>query len=74
MTLDSLDTDYLESLNKNPINTMAVMDGCADDYCHVTQTGFFYTVKGSSKETVIFCGDRWSDFADNGIINWFLVL
>lgn len=50
-----------------PANRMLVMNGCADDYAHVTQTGFFYTVKGTKQETVIFCGDRWADFAGNGI-------
>jgi hypothetical protein len=46
---------------------MQVMDGCAADYAHVTQTGFFVTVKGSKQETVIYCGDRWADFAGNGL-------
>ncbi|MBW4889975.1 family 43 glycosylhydrolase [Mucilaginibacter sp. HMF5004] len=50
-----------------PFNNMQVMDGCADDYAHVTQTGFFYTIKGSKQETVIYCGDRWADFAGNGL-------
>ena len=46
---------------------MATMRDCEADYCHVTQTGFFVTVHGSEQETVIFCGDRWSDFANNGL-------
>lgn len=50
-----------------PTNNMQVMNGCADDYAHVTQTGFFYTIKGSKQETVIYCGDRWADFAGNGL-------
>ena len=50
-----------------PINQMEVMNGCTDDFAHVTQTGFFYTVKGSKQETVIFCGDRWANFAGNGL-------
>jgi hypothetical protein len=50
-----------------PTNDMQVMKGCTDDYAHVTQTGFFVTVKGSKQETVIFCGDRWADFAGNGL-------
>lgn len=50
-----------------PTNHMKIMDGCTDDYAHVTQTGFFYTVRGSKEETVIFCGDRWADFAGNGL-------
>lgn len=50
-----------------PANDMQVMKGCADDYAHITQTGFFYTLKGSKQETVIYCGDRWCDFAGNGL-------
>jgi hypothetical protein len=50
-----------------PTNEMLVMNGCADDYAHITQTGFFVTVKGSQQETVIYCGDRWADFAGNGL-------
>ncbi len=42
------------------------MPGSGDDYGHVTQTGFFYTVRGSKQETVIYCGDRWAGFAGNG--------
>ncbi len=61
---------YLESDNiygpYTPTNNMLKMPGAAADYGHVTQTGFFYTVKGSKEETVIYCGDRWSDFAGNG--------
>lgn len=61
---------YLESSNiygpYTPTNSMVVMPGSGDDYGHVTQTGFFYTVKGSKQETVIYCGDRWADFAGNG--------
>lgn len=50
-----------------PINKMEVMDGCGKDYAHISQTGFFYTVRGTEQETVIFCGDRWADFAGNGL-------
>lgn len=46
---------------------MLVMNGCADDYAHVTQTGFFVTAKGSKQETVVYCGDRWANFAGNGL-------
>ncbi|MCM1490822.1 MAG: family 43 glycosylhydrolase [Muribaculum sp.] len=49
-----------------PANSMKVMPGSADDYGHVTQTGFFFTVRGSEEETVIACGDRWAGFAGNG--------
>lgn len=50
-----------------PANDMQVMNGCADDFAHVTQTGFFYTIKGTEQETVVYCGDRWADFAGNGL-------
>lgn len=50
-----------------PKNDMCVMPGCERDYAHVTQTGFFYTYKLGTQETVIYCGDRWADFAGNGL-------
>lgn len=50
-----------------PANDMLIMNGCADDFAHVTQTGFFINVKGSKQETVIYCGDRWANFAGNGL-------
>lgn len=50
-----------------PYSGWKVMEGTDEDFSHVTQTGFFYTVKGTKQETVLFCGDRWSDFAGNGI-------
>ncbi|WP_207425608.1 family 43 glycosylhydrolase [Pedobacter sp. SYSU D00535] len=50
-----------------PRNNMLVMDGASDDYAHVTQTGFFVTLRGTKQETVVYCGDRWSDFAGNGL-------
>ncbi|TMI64533.1 MAG: beta-xylosidase [Bacteroidetes bacterium] len=50
-----------------PTNDMQVMKGSENDYAHVTQTGFFFNVKGSKQETVIYCGDRWADFAGNGL-------
>lgn len=51
----------------SPENEMLIAPGCMDDYSHVTQTGFFVKVKGSKQETVIFCGDRWANFAGNGL-------
>ena len=50
-----------------PYTQWEIMEGADEDFSHVTQTGFFYTIKGSKEETVLFCGDRWSDFAGNGI-------
>jgi Glycosyl hydrolases family 43 len=56
-----------------PTNEMLVMKGTESDYAHVTQTGFFVNVKGSKKETVVYCGDRWANFAGNGLgyNHWF---
>lgn len=65
MVLDSLEPEYLKQ--KGAESKMKLMPGCSDDFCHVTQTGFFYTVQGSTQDTVLFCGDRWSDFANNGL-------
>ncbi|NGM66911.1 family 43 glycosylhydrolase [Sphingobacterium sp. SGR-19] len=50
-----------------PTNEMLVLRGSEADYAHVTQTGFFVKVKGSKQETVIYCGDRWANFAGNGL-------
>jgi Glycosyl hydrolases family 43 len=50
-----------------PKNEMLVMKGNENDYAHVTQTGFFFSVKGSKQETIVYCGDRWADFAGNGV-------
>ena len=59
---------YMVADNINgPYSGWKVMGGTDNDFSHVTQTGFFYTVKGSKQETVLFCGDRWSDFAGNGL-------
>lgn len=61
---------YLESSDiygpYTPVNSMLKMPGADADYGHVTQTGFFYTIKGTKQETVVYCGDRWADFAGNG--------
>lgn len=68
---DSSNAYYLVADNirgpYTPLNNMQIINGSAEDYGHITQTGFFYTVKGSKQETVIFCGDRWADFAGNGL-------
>lgn len=44
-----------------------VLAGTEADYSHVTQTGFFFSVKGSEQTTVVFASDRWADFAGNGL-------
>ena len=50
-----------------PTNKMLITPGSMDDYSHITQTGFFVNVKGNNTETVIYCGDRWANFAGNGL-------
>ncbi|HEX2660227.1 MAG TPA: beta-xylosidase, partial [Polyangia bacterium] len=50
-----------------PYGSEFVMDDTDADFSHVTQTGFFITVKGTSGSFVIFAGDRWADFAGNGL-------
>lgn len=68
---DASDAYYLVAENirgpYKPTNDMKIIRGVTDDYAHVSQTGFFVTVKGSKEETVVFCGDRWADFAGNGL-------
>jgi hypothetical protein len=56
-----------------PANDMQVLKGCEDDYAHITQTGFFFSVKGTKQETIVYCGDRWANFAGNGLgyNHWF---
>lgn len=43
-----------------------IMNGTAENYAHNSQAGFYVTVKGSEGDLVIYCGDRWADFAGNG--------
>ena len=60
---------YCRSANaiNGPYTAEFVMAGSSADFSHVTQTGFFISVAGSAATTVLFAGDRWSDFAGNGI-------
>ncbi|MCE7000769.1 family 43 glycosylhydrolase [Saccharothrix sp. S26] len=63
-------THVLESTGSGIQGTYSgeyTLAGTELDYGHVTQTGFFVTVKGTKQSTVIFAGDRWADFAWNGI-------
>jgi len=52
---------------KGPWSAEFVLDGTQSDYSHVTQTGFFVSVQGTAGSFIIFAGDRWSDFAGNGL-------
>ncbi len=61
-------THYIYSDNiQGTYSSDTVMNGSQNDYSHVSQSGFFITIKGTEKTTVIYCGDRWSDFAGNGL-------
>lgn len=51
---------------QGPYGPETVMAGTEADYSHVTQSGFFLTVHGRKTDTVIYAGDRWSEFAWNG--------
>lgn len=44
-----------------------VMNRTDLDFCHVTQTGFCVTAAGTSGSAALFVGDRWCDFAGNGV-------
>lgn len=62
--------DYKRPKNEYPSNAnnlMQVMPGCEHDYAHLTQTGFFTTIRNKERELVIYCGDRWANFAGNGL-------
>ncbi len=50
-----------------PYSSESVMGTTDMDFSHVSQSGFFVSVPGSVDTTVIFAGDRWSDFAGNGL-------
>ena len=63
-------THVIESTGSNiqgSYTSEYTLAGTEMDYSHVTQTGFFVTVKGTKQTTVINAGDRWADFAWNGI-------
>ena len=49
------------------LRDMYVMVNAEKDYSHVSQTGFYYVLKGTKQTTVIYAGDRWAAFAENGI-------
>lgn len=50
-----------------PYSTEAVIGNTDADFSHVTQSGLFVMVHGTAETTIIFGGDRWSDFAGNGL-------
>ena len=50
-----------------PYSEEFVLEGTQHDFSHVTQTGFFIMVNGTKGSFVVNAGDRWSDFAGNGL-------
>jgi hypothetical protein len=59
---------YIAASNiMGPYGAEGVIGNTDADFSHVSQTGLFVTVKGTAGTTVIFAGDRWSDFAGNGL-------
>jgi hypothetical protein len=50
-----------------PYSAEKLIQGTDADFSHVSQNGFFIPVQGSEATTILFAGDRWSDFAGNGI-------
>ena len=50
-----------------PYSSEFVMQGTQNDYSHVTQSGLAVQVNGTSGSFVIFGGDRWANFAGNGV-------
>ena len=64
---DSILGDYNIQHRTENQNLPYIMRNVENNFAHNSQTGFYVTVKGSKQETVIFCGDRWADFAANGL-------
>lgn len=50
-----------------PYSEEFILEGTQHDFSHVTQTGFFIQVKGTKGSFVVNAGDRWSNFAGNGL-------
>ncbi len=48
-------------------NLPYIMRNVTDNYAHNSQAGFYVTVHGTEQDTVLYCGDRWANFANNGI-------
>ncbi len=59
--------DYDISASDSSKKIPYIMKNVATNYAHNSQAGFYYTIKGTEQETVLYCGDRWSDFCSNGL-------
>lgn len=49
-----------------PYTPEKLIAGTGADFSHVSQNGFFIPVHGKSGTTILYAGDRWSNFAGNG--------
>ncbi|MBD8531057.1 MULTISPECIES: family 43 glycosylhydrolase [unclassified Massilia] len=49
-----------------PYTPEKLLPGTDADFSHVSQNGFFIPVQGKAGTTVLYAGDRWSNFAGNG--------
>ena len=49
-----------------PYTPEKLLPGTDADFSHVSQNGFFIPVHGKSGTTILYAGDRWSNFAGNG--------
>ena len=59
---------YMTSPNiTGPYTPERIIEGTEADFSHVSQNGFFIAVQGSAGATVLYAGDRWSNFAGNGL-------
>lgn len=59
---------YMTSPNiTGPYTPERIIEGTEADFSHVSQNGFFIPVQGSAGTTILYAGDRWSNFAGNGL-------
>lgn len=50
-----------------PYSAEKRLAGTDADFSHVSQNGFFIPVQGRAGTIVVYAGDRWSNFAGNGL-------
>lgn len=49
-----------------PYTPEKLIAGTDADFSHVSQNGFFIPLQGTAGTTILYAGDRWSNFAGNG--------
>lgn len=61
-------TFYMTARNiAGPYSPERILSGTERDFSHVSQNGFLVAVRGSKDTTILYAGDRWSNFASNGL-------